>query len=152
MRVWSLGPEDPLKKEMATCFSILAWEIPWTEEPGSLQDMRSQKSWTWLSDWVCVRTCVHTHTHGTRVHMLQLKRFCMPRLKILCAATSMHCSQIKIKIVKMVNFIMHLLLRWISKNNEKIWYNRAFLVAQMVNKCRRPGFNTWMGTIPWISE
>ena len=31
--VWSLGREDPLKKEMATQFSILAWEIPWTEEP-----------------------------------------------------------------------------------------------------------------------
>ena len=33
-RVWSLGQEDPLKKEMATHFSILAWEIQWTEEPG----------------------------------------------------------------------------------------------------------------------
>ena len=31
---WSLGQEDPLKKEMATHFSILAWEIQWTEEPG----------------------------------------------------------------------------------------------------------------------
>ena len=35
----SLGREDPLEKEMATCFSILAWEIPWTEEPGGLQSM-----------------------------------------------------------------------------------------------------------------
>ena len=34
--VWSLGQEDPLEKEMATLSSILAWEIPWTEEPGSL--------------------------------------------------------------------------------------------------------------------
>ena len=33
--VWSLGQEDPLKKEMATRSSILAWEIPWIEEPGS---------------------------------------------------------------------------------------------------------------------
>ena len=32
----SLGWEDPLEKEMATCSSILAWEIPWTEEPGRL--------------------------------------------------------------------------------------------------------------------
>ena len=32
--VWSLGREDPLKKEMATLSSILAWEIIWTEEPG----------------------------------------------------------------------------------------------------------------------
>ena len=35
-RVRSLGLEDPLEKEMATHFSILAWEIPWTEEPGGL--------------------------------------------------------------------------------------------------------------------
>ena len=38
-RVQSLGQEDPLKKEMATHSSILAWEIPWTEEPGGLQSM-----------------------------------------------------------------------------------------------------------------
>ena len=35
-RVRSLGQEDPLEKEMATHFSILAWEIPWMEEPGGL--------------------------------------------------------------------------------------------------------------------
>ena len=34
--VRSLGGEDPLKKEMATHFSILAWRIPWTEDPGGL--------------------------------------------------------------------------------------------------------------------
>ena len=38
--------EDPLEKEMAIIFNILAWEIPWTEEPGRLQSMGSQKSWT----------------------------------------------------------------------------------------------------------
>ena len=36
-QVWSLGWEDPLKKGMATHSSILAWEIPWTEESGGLQ-------------------------------------------------------------------------------------------------------------------
>ena len=46
----SLGREDPLEKEMATHFSTLAWEIPWTEDPGGLQSMGSQKSWTRLSD------------------------------------------------------------------------------------------------------
>ena len=38
-----LGPEDPLEKEMATHSSILAWKIPWTEEPGGLQSMGSQR-------------------------------------------------------------------------------------------------------------
>ena len=41
--VWSLDWEDPLEKEMATYSSILAWEIPWTGEPGGLQSMGSQR-------------------------------------------------------------------------------------------------------------
>ena len=45
-----LGQEDPLEKGMATYYSILAWRIPWTEEPGGLQSMGSQRSWTRLSD------------------------------------------------------------------------------------------------------
>ena len=43
-RVQSLGGEDPLEKEMATHSSILTWEIPWTEEPGGIQSMGSQRS------------------------------------------------------------------------------------------------------------
>ena len=60
MWVWSLGQEDPLEKETATHFSILAWEIPWTEEAGGLPPasyslwplpfMGSQKDQTWLRD------------------------------------------------------------------------------------------------------
>ena len=46
MQVQSLGQEDPLKEEMAAHSSILAWEIPYTEEPGELQSMGSQKSQT----------------------------------------------------------------------------------------------------------
>ena len=48
-QVQSLGGEDPLEKGMATHFSILAWRIPWTKEPGGLQSMcrpRIVKSWT----------------------------------------------------------------------------------------------------------
>ena len=59
-RVWSLGQEDPLEKEMATHFSILAWEILGTEEPEGLQFMELQKSWTQLSN------------HTTTVHQLKL--------------------------------------------------------------------------------
>ena len=42
-RVLSLGQEDPLEKGMATYSSILAWKIPWTEEPDGLQSMQSQR-------------------------------------------------------------------------------------------------------------
>ena len=43
-QVRPLGQEDPLEKEMATHSTILAWEIPWTEESGGLQSM-------WLQEW-----------------------------------------------------------------------------------------------------
>ena len=43
-QVWFLGWKDPLKEEMATHSSILAWKIPWTEEPGGLQSMGHQES------------------------------------------------------------------------------------------------------------
>ena len=49
-RVCSLGWEDPLEKGTATHSSILAWEIPRTEERGGLKFMGSQKSQTWLND------------------------------------------------------------------------------------------------------
>ena len=49
-----LVQEDPLDQEMATHSSILAWRIPWTEEPGVLQSMDSQR---------VTHTHTHTHTH-----------------------------------------------------------------------------------------
>ena len=42
-QIQSLGEEDPLEKEIATDYSILAWRIQWTEEPGGLQSMVSQR-------------------------------------------------------------------------------------------------------------
>ena len=52
--IQSLGREDTLKKGIATYTSILAWRIPWTEEPGRLQSMASQ-SRTRLSDYTHTR-------------------------------------------------------------------------------------------------
>ena len=48
--VQSLGQEDPMEKEMASHSNVLAWEIPQTVEPGGLQSMGPQKSWTQLGD------------------------------------------------------------------------------------------------------
>ena len=53
MQVRSLGPEDPLEEEMATHSSLLAWKLPWTEEPGGLQSMRLLESDT------TERQCTH---------------------------------------------------------------------------------------------
>ena len=44
------GLEDPLEEEMATHPSVLAWRILWTQEPGGLPSIESQRSWTQLSD------------------------------------------------------------------------------------------------------
>ena len=52
--------DDALEEEMATHSSILAWRIPWTEEPGGLQSMGSQRDST-------AQTCAHTHAH-THTH------------------------------------------------------------------------------------
>ena len=57
-RVWSLGREDPLEKEMTTHSSTLAWRIPWREEPGRLQSMGSQRVG---HDWETEHTCMHVH-------------------------------------------------------------------------------------------
>ena len=50
MQVPFLGWEDPHEKEMAMHSSILAWEIPWTEEPGGLQAIEVANGWTRLND------------------------------------------------------------------------------------------------------
>ena len=57
MWVRSLGQEDPLEEEMATHSSILAWKIPWREQPGGLHG--AAKSRTWLS--------THTHLNFKRI-------------------------------------------------------------------------------------
>ena len=46
-----LGQEDPFEKKIAIHSSILAWEIPWAEDPGGLQFLGSQKSWTGLGEY-----------------------------------------------------------------------------------------------------
>ena len=76
--VHSLGGEDPLEKEMATHSSILAWRIPWTEEPGGLQSMESQRvlasgqcclllDLECYKPWVAPPGCTGSTLHNSRV-------------------------------------------------------------------------------------
>ena len=60
----SLVWEDPLKKEMATHSSILAWEIPWTEEPGGLQFLGSQR----VRYYLVTKTIPTAKQPGPRLH------------------------------------------------------------------------------------
>ena len=61
-QVQSLGQEDPLEKAMATHSSILAWRILWTEEPGRLQSIGSQRVRHDWSGLACTHVCMHART------------------------------------------------------------------------------------------
>ena len=61
--VGSLGQEDPLEEEMATHSGILAWRIPWTEKPGGLQSMESQR----VRDDLATEHSCHDHLTQTDV-------------------------------------------------------------------------------------
>ena len=65
MCVRSLGQEDALEEGMATHSGILAWKIPWTEEPRRLQSIGSQRvGHDWRTAHTHMRAHTHTHTHG----------------------------------------------------------------------------------------
>ena len=75
--VWSLGQEDPLEKGMATHPSVLAWRIPWTEDPGRLQSMGSQS----------VRLTVYNLILGVTAHHCGLL-FVGPKTKVKTSSKS----------------------------------------------------------------
>ena len=86
-QVWSLGREDPLEKEMATCSRILAWEIPWTEQPGGLQPLGF---WRLRPDWANTHT--HTHIHSLSIYLsIYIYTHCNPYVCVcVCVYTHIH--------------------------------------------------------------
>ena len=66
MWVQSLGQEDPLEKEIVTHYSILAWEIPWIEDPGGLHSMGSQRVGHNLATKIA--TTIQFIRDGSRMH------------------------------------------------------------------------------------
>ena len=96
--VWSLGQEEPLEEKMAThsskwqrYSSIFAWKIPWTEEPGRLQSLGSQRV---RHNWVCTHRHIWTGGEGNEEWLLNgWKSFCFGWWKI-----------VHLKLVKMACF------------------------------------------------
>ena len=85
MQVQSLSKEDSLEEGMATHSSVLARRIPWTEEPGGLQSMGSQRV---RHNWV-TNTHTHTHTHmKSKMCVLSMDASCALRLYILPSSKS----------------------------------------------------------------
>ena len=76
-RVWLLGQEDPLEEGVAICSSILAWRIPWTEEPGGLQPKGLQRVGHDWSDWA------HMHIRAS----LKLETALIPPYSISLSGT-----------------------------------------------------------------
>ena len=71
----SLGQEDPLEKEMAIHSSILAWKIPWTEEPGGLQFMGLERVG---HDWACM----HVMSYQLAQSLYKKQSYLIPRIFI----------------------------------------------------------------------
>ena len=92
MWVWSLGQEDPLEEGMTAHSSILAWRIPWTEDPGGLQSLGLQKSQTWLSDWI--RILIHM---GRCTCFWNLEWGCISLLAMLWGGRAQSASEMSIK-------------------------------------------------------
>ena len=89
-RVWSLGREDPLEEGMATHSSVLAWRIPWTEEPGRLQSTGSQRVGHDWSDLAGTHACILT---GMRWHHIFKKLILQVSLPLWASVTSsLRCS------------------------------------------------------------
>ena len=75
MHIQSLGLEDPWEESLATHSSIVTWRISWTEEPGGIQSMGSQRDTTeQLRTRTCVHARTHTHTHLEVTHHVQRPR------------------------------------------------------------------------------
>ena len=89
-QVWFLGQEDPLEKGLATLSSILAWRIPWTEEPGGLQSTGSQRV---RYDW------------ATNTHILHISK----RSRVTIYSLDVLLSQFGTSLVFHVQFSLFLL-------------------------------------------
>ena len=86
-QVWSLGREDPLEKGMATHSSMLAWIIPWTEEPGELQSMGSQRV---RHDWAIE----HTYMFPLKMLAGSLLWKPKPKLPLITSWAGIHFSAV----------------------------------------------------------
>ena len=130
--VGSLGWEDPLEKGVATCSCVLAWRIPWIEEPGGLQS-RVEKSQTQLSDWHLgevaeVLRCLEIGPAGVETATLGG----MPTPVLCLSLTSTRGSTVP----------------WFSSNPVQFW-KRKLVSVELIYPCTTSGWTiNWFGTCP----
>ena len=108
--IWFLGGEDPLEKEMATHSSTLAWKIPWTEEPGGLQSMGSQRvrhDWTTSPSPFLIFHCVY-------VPLLSYPSICRWTSRLLSCPLYKQCCNELCKYILAPKFISHIYIQFLS--------------------------------------
>ena len=118
--VLSLGQEDPLKKEMETYSCILAWKVPYTEEPGRLQFMGSQRvRHNWVTEYACInrnsKTCLKWLLWGAEIQRGEMGWV-------------------------LLIFIIHVVILGFPGGSDSKEY---------AYNCGRPGFHPWFQKIPW---
>ena len=141
--VWSLGREDPLKDEMATHSSILAWRTPWTEEPGGLQSIGLHTGQTWLKQlgtadhkiwinktfimtsrrrkWQPTQVFLPGESHGT-LGFWTLNYLGTPIFPLTTYYIQTKCIIIELLIGLMISFLYHKKPYWhLSDNSSKAW-------------------------------
>ena len=129
-RVWSLAQEDPLDEEAATHSSTLVWRITWTEESGTLQSMGLQRLGH-NSATEHTQTVLDTMDFSTGLGVLVLDERGHRRcLLFVCKIFSQSPNY----------FLSHRF-----NAGPPRWLRRPNVCLQ----CRRPGFNPWVGKIPW---
>ena len=93
VRVWSLGWEDPVEKEMATHSNILAWKIPWTEDTGRLQrDGKESDITKKLRTYTHIPRSINMKTSQWKPLSLYLKQCCQPRYFPFCDSLAEHVT------------------------------------------------------------
>ena len=100
--VRSLGPKDPLEKEIATHSSILAWKILWTEEPGGLQSIGSQRvghNWATTLSWWCLTWLPQLQEYMTFRGFRKLLK-CLLMMLPLLLLFNRWCAVLKIPVIE----------------------------------------------------
>ena len=123
--VWSLRWEDPLEEGMETHFSILTWRLPWTEEPGRLKSMGSQRVG---HDWATKHTHTHTYTYSWPLDNMVLNWL----------------YTFVWRFFKNIYTIMFMICGWLDLQTENLWMWRAdYGTSVFMNFGNWPDPGTW---------
>ena len=122
--VWSMDQEDLLEKEMATHSSILAWRIPWTEEPGKLQYMGSQRvRHDWTTNITLLLHYIYNCLHGVFITFSSVAQSCL----ILCNPIDCNACQASLSITNSWSLLKLMSIESVMPSNHLMLCHPLFL-------------------------